>query len=52
MTAPRAAHRLPDPNLLRHVSPLDWNHIVLTGDSRLELRRRVAHQTCVLSTPT
>ena len=25
-------NRLADPNLLRHVSPLGWNHIVLTGD--------------------
>ena len=24
--------RLPDPSLLRHVSPLGWDHIVLTGD--------------------
>ena len=23
---------LPDPSLLRHVSPLGWDHIVLTGD--------------------
>ena len=24
--------RLPDPSLLRHVSPLGWDHIILTGD--------------------
>ena len=24
--------QLPDPTLLRHVSPLGWEHIVLTGD--------------------
>ena len=24
--------RLPEPSLLRHVSPLGWDHIVLTGD--------------------
>ena len=24
--------RLPDPSLLRHVSPLGWDHIGLTGD--------------------
>ena len=29
---PRRERRLPDPNLLRHVSPLGWEHIVLTGD--------------------
>ena len=23
---------MPDPTLLRHVSPLGWKHIVLTGD--------------------
>ena len=23
---------VPDPSLLRHVSPLGWDHIVLTGD--------------------
>ena len=23
---------MPDPTLLRHVSPLGWEHIVLTGD--------------------
>ena len=23
---------MPDPTLLRHVSPLEWEHIVLTGD--------------------
>ena len=23
---------LPEPSLLRHVSPLGWDHIVLTGD--------------------
>ena len=28
----RRQGRLPDPILLRHVSPLGWNHIVLTGD--------------------
>ena len=28
----RRERRLPDPNLLRHVSPLGWEHIVLTGD--------------------
>ena len=28
----RSERRLPDPNLLRHVSPLGWEHIVLTGD--------------------
>ena len=28
----RREQRLPDPNLLRHVSPLGWEHIVLTGD--------------------
>ena len=28
----RRQGRLPDPNLLRHVSPLGWDHIVLTGD--------------------
>ena len=28
----RRQGRLPDPSLLRHVSPLGWNHIVLTGD--------------------
>ena len=24
--------RVPDPSLLRHVSPLGWDHIVLIGD--------------------
>ena len=28
----RRERRLPDPTLLRHVSPLGWEHIVLTGD--------------------
>ena len=28
----RRQSRLPDPSLLRHVSPLGWDHIVLTGD--------------------
>ena len=28
----RRRGRLPDPSLLRHVSPLGWDHIVLTGD--------------------
>ena len=28
----RRQNRLPDPGLLRHVSPLGWDHIVLTGD--------------------
>ena len=28
----RRERRLPNPNLLRHVSPLGWEHIVLTGD--------------------
>ena len=28
----RSERRLPAPNLLRHVSPLGWEHIVLTGD--------------------
>ena len=28
----RRQGRLPDLNLLRHVSPLGWDHIVLTGD--------------------
>ena len=28
----RRQDRLPDPNLLRHVSPLGWYHIGLTGD--------------------
>ena len=28
----RRQGRLPDPSLLRHVSPLGWEHIVLTGD--------------------
>ena len=28
----RPQSRLPDPSLLRHVSPLGWSHIVLTGD--------------------
>ena len=28
----RRQGRLPDPSLLRHVSPLGWDHIVLTGD--------------------
>ena len=29
---PGRSKRLPDPSLLRHVSPLGWDHIVLTGD--------------------
>ena len=28
----RRERRLPNPTLLRHVSPLGWEHIVLTGD--------------------
>ena len=28
----RRKGRLPDPELLRHVSPLGWDHIILTGD--------------------
>ena len=28
----RQQRRLPDPGLLRPVSPLGWDHIVLTGD--------------------
>ena len=28
----RRQGELPDPNLLKHVSPLGWEHIVLTGD--------------------
>ena len=28
----RRQRRLPDPTLFRHVSPLGWQHIVLTGD--------------------
>ena len=28
----RRQGRLPDPSLLRDVSPLGWKHIVLTGD--------------------
>ena len=28
----RRERRLANPNLLRHVSPLGWKHIVLTGD--------------------
>ena len=28
----RRQGRLPDPNLLRYVSPLGWYHISLTGD--------------------
>ena len=28
----RRQGRLPDPSLLRHVSPLGWDHVVLTGD--------------------
>ena len=28
----RRERRLANPNLLRHVSPLGWEHIVLTGD--------------------
>ena len=28
----RRQSRLPDSSLLRHVSPLGWDHIVLTGD--------------------
>ena len=24
--------RVPEPSLLRHVSPLGWSHIALTGD--------------------
>ena len=28
----RRQGRLPEPSLLRHISPLGWDHIVLTGD--------------------
>ena len=28
----RRAAKLPDPSLLKHVSPLGWTHINLTGD--------------------
>ena len=40
----RRERRLPDPTLLRHVSPLGWEHIVLDRRLRLELRGRGAHQ--------
>ena len=28
----KGARAVPEPSLLRHVSPLGWDHIVLTGD--------------------
>ena len=35
---------MPDPTLLRHVSPLGWEHIVLTGDYDWNSAGRGAHQ--------
>ena len=41
----RRQGRLPDPSLLRHVSPLGWDHVVLTGD--YDWNSRAAERTNV-----